>query len=117
MTVVPGDERNSTTEPGKPAAVRARVVISGLVQGVFFRDFTRCRAREFRLTGWVCNLSDGRVEAIAEGPKDIILTWVELLHKGPPGSRVDDVAVDWPSATGEFESFEVRYSSGSSISK
>lgn len=88
---------------------RAHLYISGIVQGVFFRAHTRDVARSLKLTGWVRNLHDGRVEVITEGPKVAIERLIEWCHTGPPGARVDDVQTDWEEATGEFRNFEISY--------
>jgi acylphosphatase len=87
---------------------RAHLHISGKVQGVFFRDTTRKEARSRDITGWVRNLSDGRVEAIFEGPRADIEEMVEFCHQGPPRADVDSVEVEWEEPTGSFDSFEVR---------
>ncbi len=88
---------------------RARVFVSGLVQGVFFRSHTREKAREMGLKGWVRNLPDGKVEAVFEGEKDMIARILEWCRKGPPHARVTDVRIVWEEFRGEFEAFEVRY--------
>lgn len=89
--------------------IRAHIYISGFVQGVFFRACTRDEARRAQVTGWVRNLSDGRVEAMLEGEdKDVegVINWSRI---GPPGARVKDVAVTYSQYIGEFNGFEVRY--------
>lgn len=90
------------------AKARVRVVISGLVQGVYFRDSTRRRARELGVTGWVRNLPDGRVEALFEGERGDLERLVEWTHDGPPGALVESVETDWREYSGEFATFEVR---------
>lgn len=91
------------------AQARAHVYISGWVQGVFFRAYTRDKAIELGLKGWVRNLRDGRVEAVFEGEKEAIDEMLEWCHKGSPSARVEDVKVEWEEFKGEFQSFEVRY--------
>lgn len=88
---------------------RAHVIISGLVQGVFFRYETRMRAQSLGLTGWAMNRSDGRVEAVFEGNKDALETIVRWCHRGPSGAVVDNVDVEWGNYTGEFNGFSVKY--------
>jgi acylphosphatase len=90
------------------AKVRAHVVISGLVQGVFFRDSTRRVASGHHVTGWVRNLPDGRVEAVFEGEEEDVRRVVEWCHQGPSHAAVEDVAVEWGVYTGQFERFAVR---------
>ena len=86
---------------------RARLLISGRVQGVGYRYATVNAAKRFGLTGWVRNLDDGRVEAVAEGPREKIEELVRWAWQGPPAARVSDVAVAWEPATGEFSGFDV----------
>ena len=89
--------------------VRAEVIISGRVQGVWFRASTVKTARSLGLEGWVRNRSDGRVEAVFEGPSDVVRRAVSWCHDGPPAARVEGVAVDWTEATGEFAGFTMRW--------
>lgn len=88
--------------------VRLHAYVSGKVQGVFFRAYTRDKALALGITGWVRNLRDGRVEVTAEGPKEAL---EQLLHwlktEGSPLSRVDNVEYEWLDATGEFRSFGI----------
>lgn len=90
--------------------VRAHAYVSGLVQGVFYRANTVEAANRIGgLTGWVRNLPDGRVEVVCEGERDRVEELVAWLRSGPPAARVSDVEVVWERATGEFDSFDVRY--------
>jgi acylphosphatase len=73
--------------------VRYRVLISGCVQGVFFRDSCRRLAEQHGVAGWVRNLPDGRVEAVFEGPADDVRRLVDWAHTGPRLATVDAVAV------------------------
>jgi acylphosphatase len=73
-----------------------RFVVSGRVQGVFFRQSTREHAEALGLDGWVLNRSDGRVEGVACGPADALEQLRNFLHRGPPNARVD--GVDWQPA-------------------
>jgi len=88
---------------------RVHIIVSGIVQGVFFRAHTQQVARSLRLTGWVRNLSDGRVEIVAQGPKDALDKLVEWCRHGPSMSRVDKTDVQWEDFAGTFEDFDVRY--------
>ncbi|KPJ57230.1 acylphosphatase [Parcubacteria bacterium DG_74_2] len=88
--------------------VRVHVLISGLVQGVFFRSHTRIKAKEFGVFGWVRNLADGKVEAVFEGEKESIEKIIEWTKKGPDYARVENVEIKWENYNGEFEDFEVR---------
>ena len=85
---------------------RARVIISGEVQGIGFRFHTRIKARNLGLKGWVRNLDSGEVEAVFEGEEDKIKEIIEWCKKGPTFARVENVKVEFENYTGEFESFE-----------
>ena len=78
-----------------PGLTRARVVVRGRVQGVFFRDGLQEQARALRVAGWVRNRSDGSVEAVFEGPRPAIERLIEWCGTGPPRARVDAVEVTW----------------------
>jgi acylphosphatase len=91
------------------ARVRAHVLISGRVQGVFFRDYTQRAAEERLILGWVRNTRDGRVEAVFEGEKDKLEDMIRWCHQGSPMSRVTGVNVDWQEFVGEFRDFSVKY--------
>lgn len=86
---------------------RVHLVIAGRVQGVWFRQSTAERARGLGLVGWVRNLPDGRVEAIAEGSREALDQLVAFCHEGPPMARVDAVEIAWHEPTGQFAAFEV----------
>lgn len=87
-------------------AVCKRCLVSGRVQGVFFRASTRSRALELGLMGRARNLPDGRVEVLAYGDADKVGALCEWLWQGPPGARVDEVQCE--SADPEpFSGFEV----------
>lgn len=88
---------------------RAQIIITGRVQGVFFRDYTRENAMKFGLIGWVKNLADGNVEVVVEGEEDKIDMLIELLKKGPPAARVKDVKVTWQKPDDEFDDFSIRW--------
>jgi acylphosphatase len=78
--------------------VCARVLVSGRVQGVFFRYTCAQEARKAGLAGTVRNLSDGRVEAFFQGPKQAVERLISWCHEGPPSARVTDVSVSWQPA-------------------
>lgn len=69
--------------------IRRRVVVHGLVQGVFFRDTTRREAKARGVAGWVRNRPDGTVEAVFEGEPDAVAALVEFCRQGPPRARVE----------------------------
>jgi len=87
--------------------VRRHLTISGEVQGVFFRETARRKATEAGVAGWITNRSDGRVEAVFEGPAEAVDELVEFCRHGPTAATVEDVEVQ----TEEPESlsgFDVR---------
>jgi acylphosphatase len=88
---------------------RAHILISGWVQGVFFRDQTQKWATSLQLTGWVRNLKDGKVEVVAEGDKEKINDLISNLEQGPSLARVDNVDVTWEDYKGEFKDFSITH--------
>jgi len=86
----------------------AHVFVSGRVQGVYYRANTRDTARDLGVDGWVKNLSDGRVEAVFEGPEAAVEEMIEWCHSGSPRANVDDVRVEYDEPTG-VTGFEIRY--------
>ena len=83
------------------AAKRARVRVSGAVQGVGYRVDTLRRAQSLGVAGWVRNLPDGAVEAVFEGNEDGVDSMVDWSRNGPAGAVVSDVDVDWEEPRGE----------------
>jgi acylphosphatase len=88
---------------------RARVVVHGRVQGVFFRAETRQMARELALSGWVMNRPDGAVEALFEGDMSSVEKAVEWCRHGPPSASVSSVEVTWGEPAGAA-GFKIRHS-------
>jgi acylphosphatase len=89
------------------ATVRVRVLVSGRVQGVWFRQSTAEQALELGVSGWVRNLSDGRVEAVFEGTPIAVNRALGYVRRGPDRARVDDVEIEYESPAGEL-GFSVR---------
>ncbi|MEE6139306.1 acylphosphatase [Mycobacterium sp. 050128] len=92
--------------------VRLTAWVHGMVQGVGFRWWTRCRALELGLTGYAANQPDGRVLVVAQGPREAAEKLLELLEGGHcwplrPG-RVDKVVADWSQPEQQFEGFVER---------
>lgn len=87
--------------------MRKRVVVRGRVQGVFFRDSARRQAASRDVAGWVCNRSDGAVEAVFEGEPDDVESLVRFMREGPRGADVSDVEVNDEEPEG-LSGFEVR---------
>jgi acylphosphatase len=86
---------------------RKRVVISGRVQGVFFRDSARRRAEAAGVAGWVANRADGAVEAVFEGEPAPVDELVEFCRRGPSRAEVASVEVEEEEPEG-LTGFEVR---------
>lgn len=84
-------------------------MISGLVQGVFFRHYTRKYAIQYNLTGWVKNRPDGKVEAIFEGAEDNINLMIDWCHSGPPSARISDIDITREEPTYTFPDFRIIY--------
>jgi len=90
------------------ARVRARVIISGKVQGVYYRWATLQEATARGVTGWVRNNPDGTVEAVFEGEGSAVQDLINWCHRGPDAARVDRVEVVWDTYTGEYKDFSIR---------
>ena len=86
---------------------RVHVFVMGDVQGLGFRQAIADKANEQGVTGWVKNLSDGRVEAVLEGPRDEVYRVVGLCRAGPKGAKVNGVQVDREPPKGE-KTFKVK---------
>lgn len=87
---------------------RIHACVSGFVQGVFFRYTTKQKARELSLVGYAKNLSDGRVEVVAEGEENNLIELVNFLHKGPEYAKVEKVDVKWSNASNQFKDFSIK---------
>jgi acylphosphatase len=72
-----------------------RAIVTGRVQGVYFRGSTEDHARLLDLAGWVRNRADGTVEVLAQGPEPQLQALLRFLHQGPPGARVSAVETEW----------------------
>lgn len=83
------------------------VLVSGFVQGVGYRAFTRHESRRRKLTGWVKNLPDGRVEAVIQGPEDKLQEMLKACKKGSFFAQVKDVVVEWKEPTNVFTEFTI----------
>jgi len=91
------------------SVTRVHILISGKVQGVFFRQAMKVTSIKNSVYGSVQNLNDGRVEAILEGDADNVNTVIEWCYNGPANSRVESVEVKNEEPTGLFSSFDVLY--------
>ncbi len=87
---------------------RAKVYVSGIVQGVFFRSSTRSMANMYGVKGWVRNTTDGGVEAVFEGTKEDVEKMIEYCRKGPVSAAVRMVNVKWDKYKGDLKGFEIK---------
>ncbi len=94
----------------KDEIVRVHVWVQGRVQAVGFRAFVQQNAFQIGVTGWVRNVGYDTVEAVAEGTKGQIERFLQMVKRGPTGSRVDESREEWEPATGEFDMFRVKAS-------
>ena len=86
-----------------------QVIVSGLVQGVYFRDFTSRQALKLGLTGYVRNLPEGAVEVQAEGEGKHLEKLIDCLKVGPPAARVSEVVTSWSEYTGGYSGFRIKH--------
>ncbi len=87
---------------------RVHIIISGYVQGVCFRYFTKIKARNLGLKGFVRNIPNGDVEVVAEGNDKEIDELVEFCRKGPVLSCVANLKIEYEEFKGEFNDFTVK---------
>jgi acylphosphatase len=85
-----------------------RLVVHGRVQGVGFRYFVVDAAQDLSLTGWTCNLPNGTVEVIAQGPESQLHRLQDVVRRGPPASQVTHVDSSWQPVGHEIQGFTVR---------
>ena len=88
---------------------RTRLIVSGRVQGVFFRAETQSQALRLHLNGWVRNMSDGRVEILIEGDEGDVNRMIAWCHKGPRLAVVENIDFFDESFKGEYKDFEITY--------
>ena len=83
------------------------IIIKGKVQGVSFRYFTLKQAQELNIVGWVRNIPNGTVEAVAQGDKINLELFINKLKQGSSLSRVDDVILNWEHQEKDYENFSI----------
>ncbi len=86
----------------------ARVVVSGRVQGVYFRASTRDVAVRWGVRGFVRNLPDGRVESVLQGDRGAVEKVVAFMREGPPGAYVEEADIEWRAVCEACDGFHVR---------
>jgi len=94
-----------TTNSNTPAAMKA--VVTGRVQGVYYRVFVQRQATKLHLSGYVQNRRDLSVEIYAEGEKGRLKQLLALLKTGPPGARIDDINIKWTESPNKYSSFTI----------
>lgn len=88
---------------------QVRLLISGFVQGVGYRAFVQREAEKLEVFGWVRNLSDDRVEVLAQSDqKEKLKELIKICEKGPFLAEVKDISIEWQEPQEQFESFEKR---------
>ncbi|AFV24587.1 acylphosphatase [Methanolobus psychrophilus R15] len=97
-------DKNTNAE----ALTSATVIACGKVQGVYYRKFAQENAIRLGLAGFARNLSDGRVEIVAEGSRAAIEELISLLHEGPAFADVAGLDILWSSPSGEFPDFRIK---------
>jgi len=85
----------------------AQILVTGVVQGVWFRDFVKRNAISLKLNGWVKNNSDGSVNVSAEGEEEIINRLIDKIKIGSPLSKVDNIQIKWQPFKNKFNSFKI----------
>ncbi len=88
--------------------VRARLAISGRVQGVFYRASCQDEAEARGLAGWVRNLPDGSVEALVQGPEDRVRDLIKWCYVGPSHARVAKIDVAYEEVRDDLQGFRIR---------
>ena len=84
-------------------------IVTGRVQGVYFRDYTRREAEKLGLKGWVRNVRDGSVEAVVSGEAETVDNMIAWLHEGSPMSSVTRVTITESSDDTTYLDFSIRY--------
>lgn len=88
---------------------RIELKIYGRVQGVFYRDTARRKARKLGLTGWIRNESDGTVITMAEGEEESLKKFIEWCYNGSIFAKVSKIDVQWKQFENEFDEFNILY--------
>lgn len=89
--------------------IAKHIIISGKVQGVFFRKYTRQKADELNLTGWVKNTGNGNVEVFAQGDENAMAAFIQWCHQGSPKAAVKTVRINDENINTEFTQFLIEY--------
>lgn len=103
------DDASRRDDSPEGDSVARRWLLTGRVQGVGFRHFTRSRARRIGVTGWVKNLPDGRVEIRVAGTPEEVAELKSRVREGPPAARVDRLQEETLEPQEDWQGFEVRF--------
>ena len=87
---------------------RVHLIITGRVQGVWYRSYTKDKAQKIGLTGWIRNLENGDVEAIFEGEEKAIEEMIVWCYSGSPLAEIDDIQTMYEKFSDEFEEFTIQ---------
>jgi acylphosphatase len=101
--------RSKNSIPDDKESISVRLLVTGKVQGVYFRFNMQQVAMKNSVVGWVRNLPDGNVEALLEGNKEDVNQVVQWSKDGPENARVDEVKMDYGQYTGKYKDFIIRY--------
>jgi acylphosphatase len=93
---------------GENSRTRLRMIVSGRVQGVFFRAATAEQARALGIVGYARNRDDGTVEIVAECDRKALEKLAAFARRGPTSARVEDVRIEWSEPRDEFDGFKIR---------
>lgn len=91
----------------KEENIQKRLIISGRVQGVYYRSFTKKNAEKLGIFGWVKNREDKTVEALLQGPEEVVSEMVKLLQRGPVAAQVDRIEEAESKETQMYHSFTI----------
>jgi acylphosphatase len=89
--------------------IRVHIWVKGRVQGVGFRAHVEYYALQIEVAGWVRNIGWDTLETVAEGTRDQIDQFIEMVKSGPAASRVDEARVEYESPTGRLDGFSVKH--------
>lgn len=89
--------------------IQIKVMVTGRVQGVFYRASTKNEAERLGINGYVKNLPNASVEAVFEGDRPVVDRMIEWCRKGPAGARVDHVRTEEADTLSGYKIFEIRY--------
>jgi acylphosphatase len=90
--------------------IRVHILVKGRVQAVGFRAHVEYNSLQIGVLGWVRNLGRDMVETVAEGTREQIDQFIEMVKTGPPASRVDEARVEYEPTTGRLDGFSVKNS-------